>query len=1111
MLSSSSSGSRAWRSRSSRSSRRSRGPPIPTGRKSGGRVSAATIAQAVAIAARNGPVPRLLGGLERAVLQIKEPCASRVRSHLPPIDSTQRPHVDGGKASLLPFNSTAASLDTPFSPPPAATMGDINAAAGAGADAAHSSCIEVVGSFNTMAAVAACLDPEEQHVQANADVAAGTLPTEPAPATLGVVPNRYSSGYVSTAAAIADRWEEGVGRESAASPGMVSQGPLGTVVAPPLTSSPTGGVLVGRAVGCRERGAKSMAGAAAVDDMGKGCVGSLQLAGAAPVLSRRDVDVNRSASVTFAVKPEPSVYALAEVLGTRVQLGKGNVAPPLAARGSAATTVAVVAEASASLSSSPPPAATGRTPAAAAAAILFAVPLAANANAAPPVTSAIVQLPAAPAAAVAAEDFRTAGAVAAGATAITKAQIASVPTEAEAMMLPEHGAFSGSVDQVEAAGPPGARQYGIEKQHRAKGTLSKNSSRDTAGNEAGGECGKTNGRLGQPIPSNTASEPEVRAAVPYSVCNTSNRERGTGAPRGVQGSASVAAAVKSELPAVGGSLGSVPATAAAQEPPLPPLAGSSVAAAVLGPEALCEGGPPISAPAKAVLGPEALTTGEMLLPHIAAEIMAQQVKLQKPSPGAADAAATVSGAAAAEPPVPLSIATTAAAAAGPISGAGRTAAAAAAEGLVAAVEGPAAVTRGKDTAATNDATKPAAIGVQSSDGTQAAADAATAAAGRVRGAPNTSGERSQPIQAATAAEVIVIDDSDGESAELAAGVLAVGERGAVLQQPGEVRGRAGVKQERDCEGKKAPTSATVAAVEVCRVQAAVLGQGVPAAPMQAAVEAQAALALAGEHMATKQQPPGVLELELIPVEAVGLEGGVDMTAPGAPGRLAAGGGAGSGDVAGVAAPEPAIGLVAATQEAHVTAAFGSKWDRPLEVGLFQGEQGGHAIPNMQRDAAAGCSAGRGAAAGLLVRARLQGMPERAEGAAVGSIYARNLAPKQLSSAADGINGAAHTEQLRPDHGRSPPAAAAHPLLPAAPAIAATATAAGASCVGVAAGTCGANPNQVAAAGAEQHRLKDASSVHDYALKDTGNVVQAALEVMQLCKKLKVSLGWSNMV
>ena len=145
---------------------------------------------------------------------------------------------------------------------------------------------------------------------------------------------------------------------------------------------------------------------------------------------------------------------------------------------------------------------------------------------------------------------------------------------------------------------------------------------------------------------------------------------------------------------------------------------------------------------------------------------------------------------------------------------------------------------------------------------------------------------------------------------------------------------------------------------------------------------------------------------------------------------------------------------------------------------------------------------------VLVGASLQGMAGCAGGAAVGSLTATGaVAPNPSSSA-----GAAGIEQLRPDHGRSQPApAAVHPLPSAAPAIAAAATAAGASCVGLAAGIGGADPNQMAAAGAEQDRLKNTSSVQDYDLKDTDNVVQAALEVMQLCEKLKVSLGWSNMV
>ena len=73
----------------------------------------------------------------------------------------------------------------------------------------------------------------------------------------------------------------------------------------------------------------------------------------------------------------------------------------------------------------------------------------------------------------------------------------------------------------------------------------------------------------------------------------------------------------------------------------------------------------------------------------------------------------------------------------------------------------------------------------------------------------------------------------------------------------------------------------------------------------------------------------------------------------------------------------------------------------------------------------------------------------------------------------------------------------HPLPSAAPGVAAAATAAGASCVGVAAGVLEADLNQVRAAGAEQYQLKDTSSVQE-----------AALEVLRLCTTLQVSIWLS---
>ena len=677
---------------------------------------------------------------------------------------------------------------------------------------------------------------------------------------------------------------------------------------------------------------------------------------------------------------------------------------------------------------------------------------------------------------------------------------AAVPIGADTMTSPELGVVTVTVGQVEAAGTRVEKQHGINEQPRAKVGLSKNSSRDAAGNGLGGDGGEGNGGVSLPNPSNAAAEPLLRAAGLHAVHNGSSGERGMRAPRGMQRLVSIAAGVKAEPPAVGPSPASVPATAAAQEPHLPPTAGLDVAAAAgVSLLPVVRGGDsPMPAPAAVVAECEALTAGRSLLPHAAAGVVAQQVKSEQLAPQADDAAAMGAAAGAASAPSPMNIAITTAAGGGQISAIGRTAAGA--EGFIAAIEGAAA------TAATaNGARMPAAIAVQSSAGTQTAATATTAAARRARSLDSV------PMHAATAAEVIVIDDSDDESAELAAGVLMAGKGGAVFQQRSKLMEMAGVNREPDTEvgnALAAATSAAAAAVEVCRVRAAILGEGLPAAPTLEAVEAQAAPAAAGVQMASNQQLLGALLPGLNPREAMG-EGVLDIAASGAPVEVtaAAGAGASSGDVTLTASANPLAGLDNSAQEILDTAAARSSGSIPLGAGISGGEQGGHATPNVQTDAAADCSADRGAATPLLVGPSLQGMAGCAGGAAVGSLTATGaVAPNPFSSA-----GAAGIEQLRPDHSRSQPAAAAHPLASAAPAIAAAATAAGASSVEVAAGTGEGNPNQVAAAGAEQHQLKYTSSVQDYGLKDTGNVAQAALEVMQLCEKLKVSMGWSNMV
>ena len=470
------------------------------------------------------------------------------------------------KASLLPFSSTAATPNA-LLPPPAAAMEGGAATAGAAA-AARSSGVEAVASFNTLATGAACLDAEEQHIKANG-----------------------------------------------ASFGTISQGGLGTIRATPIASSPKGGMLKGSAVYYRDGEATSVAVAAGVSAGDNGGVG--RLADAAPVVSRRGEAVNTTVPVTFGVKPEPSVYPLAEALEARVQLGKAIAVPPsaAAARGPAATTVAI--EAAGTLPPSPaqlpPPAATAAAtlttplaappaansnadaalPAASARAIL--APASATANAAPPAALAAalpattaaadprpaqaaaacdvhcciglpankrgppgagskrqlllnhvaqakavkkeyhsqqgdlqaVQLPAAPAAAAAehmrtAEHLRTAGA--AGTRTRTgmeqrKVPTAAAPTGAGTMALREHWVFTG-----EAAGTEDARHCDIENHCRAKGTLSKNSSGDAAGNRLGGDGGKGYGGLHLRKPGDTASETKLASAVPNAVHKGSSGE-----------------------------------------------------------------------------------------------------------------------------------------------------------------------------------------------------------------------------------------------------------------------------------------------------------------------------------------------------------------------------------------------------------------------------------------------------------------------------------------------------------------------------------------------------------------------------------------------------------
>ena len=249
----------------------------------------------------------------------------------------------------------------------------------------------------------------------------------------------------------------------------------------------------------------------------------------------------------------------------------------------------------------------------------------------------------------------------------------------------------------------------------------------------------------------------------------------------------------------------------------------------------------------------------------------------------------------------------------------------------------------------------------------------TAAAGRGRPAANTGREYSSPMQPASAADVIVIDNSDDESAELAAGVLGAGEGGPVFQQPREFNGKAGVKQ--DTEAGNASAVATAAAVEVCSVPAAVLGEGGPAAPTPEAVEAQAALAAAGEQMARNQQLRGILEPGLNAKEAV-VEGRIDGATPKVPGEAAAAG-ASSGNAIRAAAAGCAIGLENSAPKVHVpaTAAAATYGDGPMGVGLIEGEQ---ASAKLQTDAAADCSAGSGEATAVLAGGGVQGMAGCAE-------------------------------------------------------------------------------------------------------------------------------------
>ena len=266
------------------------------------------------------------------------------------------------------------------------------------------------------------------------------------------------------------------------------------------------------------------------------------------------------------------------------------------------------------------------------------------------------------------------------------------------------------------------------------------------------------------------------------------------------------------------------------------------------------------------------------------------------------------------------------------------------------------------------------------------------------------------------------------------------------------------------------------------MQAAVLGGGVPAAPMQ---EAKAALGAAGAQMATNQRLTGVLELG-VNAKGVVRGGGMHMAAPRAPGEVAISAAAGdsSDDVVDTAA---AVGLVVPGQTFPVTAAAGSNGHNSLGSGVSGGGQGGRASANLHTDEAAGCSAGRGPATALLVGesfTSLQGMAGCAEG--VGSSHMIAVAPDPCSPAAVGTNGVARFQLLRPEHGRDEHAAAPHPLPTA------TTTAAAAADLPP--------PVAVTLAGDVGVSRDDNSTP-----KQTTSVQDAALEVLDLCTTLKVSV------
>ena len=298
----------------------------------------------------------------------------------------------------------------------------------------------------------------------------------------------------------------------------------------------------------------------------------------------------------------------------------------------------------------------------------------------------------------------------------------------------------------------------------------------------------------------------------------------------------------------------------------------------------------------------------------------------------------------------------------------------------------------------------------------------------------------------------------------------------MFQQQGELREMAGVKPEPDTEVGNASAAA---AVKVCNVQAAILGEGVPAAP-----------APAGVQMASNQQLLAALLPGLNPRKAMG-EDVLDTAALGAPVEVAAAAaGASSGDVAGTAAAaaDPALGLAKPARGILATAAAGTNCDRPLEVGLSEGEQGGRIVDNMQMNAAAKCSAGRRTAMALLVGASSQGLTGQAEKAAVGSSCLKAVASNPSDPDAVGISGAAHIEQLRQDQGRSQAAADVHPLAIAAP-----------SAIAPAVATQLPPPATLALAGDV-----GMSGGDNHVPKQTTSVQEAALEVLDLCTSLNVS-------